>query len=388
MPLKQYRIMVVIDARGSFGRDVLRGAMDFFRRVPQWLIQKDLAGGNETTWSTSGFDGILLAAPTTETLVAACRAVQKVVNVSTLNEPDLCPTVCVFNRRIGELAAQHFVGAGLRHLAFFGNPRTAFAVQRLEAFRSSCEALGRDCLPFPFPLRRGRLDWHLYWPCLQTWLRQLPKPVGLLASCDYEANMLAELCRELNIGVPEQIAIMGVDNDDMLCPMSRPPLSSVDPNARRVGFEAARLLKDLLDGGEPPAEPTLIEPLGVVTRQSTEVQAIGEPMLAEALRFIREHACDPVDVGAVASEVNVSVRTLSRRFRQVLGRSPHQEILRIRLERARELLLATDLKTHEVGRLCGFSHIQNFGQFFRKLAGSSPAAWRLRNHGRVQAGEA
>jgi LacI family transcriptional regulator len=195
---------------------------------------------------------------------------------------------------------------------------------------------------------------------------------------DTHAHDLAEACLEAGIPVPEQVAIVGVNNDDLLCDSAWPPLSSVEADFTRIGYMAARMLDRMLSGETLDATERHVRlpPLGVVQRQSTSTLAIKDENLAEAVRFIREHACDPCSVTDVLREVPVGRRWLERQFVVQLGRTPHDEIARVRIESAQRMLRRPELGLEEIAFRCGFAGLKAFYQAFRKVAGTTPAAYR------------
>jgi LacI family transcriptional regulator len=199
-----------------------------------------------------------------------------------------------------------------------------------------------------------------------------------MAVDDSAAHDLAAACLKAGIGVPDHVAIMGVNNDDLLCDSAWPPLSSVDCDYSRVGYIAAGMLDRLLkDEKLPKAEREVrLAPLGVVRRQSTDLLAVDEPEVADAVRYIREHACDPCSVGDVLRHVPVGRRWLERQFMKKLGRNPHDEIMRVRIETAKRLLLQPELTLPDIAERCGFAANQNLGRAFRDATGVTPGVYR------------
>jgi LacI family transcriptional regulator len=210
------------------------------------------------------------------------------------------------------------------------------------------------------------------------WLQSLPKPVGILATDDMEARELAAICLDAGLAVPDRVAIIGVNNDKLLCESAFSPISSVETNFEQVGFAAARILDRLIAGKKlgPDQRVTRLPPVGVIRRVSTDVLAVEDPNLAEAVRYIREHACDPCSVDDVVRQVAVARRWLERQLVQKLGRSPHDEITRVRMEEATRLLMEPELLLEDVAEHCGFTTVQSFHRTFRQATGESPAAWR------------
>ena len=213
---------------------------------------------------------------------------------------------------------------------------------------------------------------------IARWVRKLPKPIGIMATYDYRAQQLLDGCRRHGIEVPDQVAVIGVDNDELLCELAHPPLTSIIPNTHRTGYEAAALLDGLMSGAPAPSLTHLIPPLGVATRQSTDVLAIEDPHVARAMRHIRDHACEGIDVADVLHAVPQARRLLERRFKKILGRTPHEEILRVQLDRVKTLLSQTDLSLADIAERTGFEHVEYLSVVFKKKVGVPPSQYRSR----------
>ncbi len=210
------------------------------------------------------------------------------------------------------------------------------------------------------------------------WIKQLPKPVGILAWDDLAARDLAAACLHAQIPVPDHVAILGVNNDDLLCDSAWPPLSSINVDFAKVGYTAANQLDQLLEGKtiEPAQRLIRMAPSGVAQRQSTSLLAVENGDLARAVAYIREHACDPCSVTDVLDHVPVSRRWLERQFVDHLGRTPHEEITRIRMALAQQLLRESEDGLPQVATRCGYSAVQSFSQAFHQSLGTTPAAYR------------
>lgn len=200
-----------------------------------------------------------------------------------------------------------------------------------------------------------------------------------MACTDQLGFWLLDACAQAGVPVPEEAAIVGAENDETLCTISRPPLSSVPFNAERVGYEAAALLGRMMNGEPPPTEPLLIEPLDIVTRQSSDIVAIDDREIAAAVRFIRNNACTGIGVRDVLRAVPVSRTALERRMRQTLGRSPKAETTRVQLERVRSLLTGTDLTHAAIAERAGFRYPQHMCSLFRQTFGLTPGEFRNRD---------
>ncbi len=208
----------------------------------------------------------------------------------------------------------------------------------------------------------------------------LPRPVGIMACYDIKAQQVLDVCRELDLAVPEQVAVIGADNDELLCNLSDPPLSSVVPNSQRAGYEAAGFLDRMMSGQKVKSDAVLVRPLGIETRQSTDTLAIEDAEIAAAVRFIRRHADTGINVGDVLKEVPLSRRVLESRFRKILGRTPHEEIVRQRIGRIQQLLSETELSLREIADRTGFEHAEYLSVAFKQATGQTPSEFRGRTN--------
>jgi len=215
---------------------------------------------------------------------------------------------------------------------------------------------------------------------LAAWIRELPKPVGIMACFDIVGRQVLEGCRLIDVAVPDEAAVVGVDNDELLCELADPPLSSVSPDTQRTGYVAAELLDKLMSGKKVPPKGHFIEPLGVIVRESSDVLAIEDADVSQAVRFIRAHACEGINVqdvlGGGSTQLALSRRVLESRFKRLIGRTPHEEIDRVRLNRVKELLRETDLPLAEIARRAGYEHVEYLSVVFKKKAGVPPSEYR------------
>jgi LacI family transcriptional regulator len=219
-------------------------------------------------------------------------------------------------------------------------------------------------------------QWEQQQAELIDWAKGLPKPAGVMACTDQLGFWLLDACQRGGIAVPEEISVVGVGDDEPLCDLATPRLSTVDCRGAKVGYEAAALLSRLMNGEEPPSEDILIPPGGIVVRASSDVIAVDDPIVARALRFIREHARDGIQVEDVARFVHTSRSTLQRRMRKEVDRSPQEEITRVKLNWVRQLLVETNLPLEAVAHKAGFAHVQYMIECFRLQFGKTPGQFR------------
>jgi LacI family transcriptional regulator len=298
------------------------------------------------------------------------------------------PRVFYDNEKIGHLAAEHFLERGFKHIAYMNCGNYWLDIERNPPFRQTVEAAGSKfyelpyykCFPriSPRPMRAHRRA-HQW--LIET-LRQLPKPIGIAVTADDLAARLLRACDDAELSVPEEVAVLGCDNDPMVCDYAPVPLSSVDNNWEQAGYEGAKLLDQLMDGKRAPRKPILIPPKGVVTRLSTNILAVPDLKVARAVRFIWEHYFEPIGTAEVAAAAGLNRRKLERDFRKYLGRTVNDEITQLRIERAKKMLFETSLKAYEVAEQCGFSGIVHFSKVFHRLTGQRPSRYRRQQRSR------
>ena len=301
-----------------------------------------------------------------------------VVNFGGALRKSAVPRVMTDHRAVGRLAAEHLLERGFRRLAYYGTAGVSYSVRRAEGFQQVARKAGVPCDVLQAPrVRNPRATWRQRVGPLEQWLRRLQPPVGLMAVHDYRARVVIDECRLLGLDVPKDVAVIGVDNDPSICEFSHPTLSSIARNARRNGYEAAAMLDALMCGRTPEAAEVLIEPEGVVARQSTDWILIEQPHVAAAIHYMREHLDEPIGIEQVAEHADVSRRRLEQRFRRTLGCSPHDYLCRLRIERAKELLRRPQaVKLQQVANACGFANVARLCVVFRRSTGQSPMTFR------------
>lgn len=371
---------VVVDGVSSYGRAVLRGVVRYANLQRRWVLHKDLRPDAESIRHLPACDGVIVAGISTQAFKSIQARFKHIIFCSGSADPRETLVVSMDDHAAGVLAAEHLIECRLERFAFYGaSSNTTVATNRQIGFHETLDKRGFTCIDCPVEWPSG-LDWltHAQWPRLIEWLRQLPKPIGIMAADDSAAHDLSSACLEGNIAVPDHVAIIGVNNDDLLCESAWPPLSSIEADYSRMGYFAAQKMERLFAGETLPADERLMRlpPIGVVQRQSTSAMAVDNLELADAIRFIREHACDPCTVDDVLRHVPVGRRWLERQFIQKLGKTPHDEIVRIRIETAKRLLAETDLSLENIAFRCGFSTTPRFHLVFRQAASTTPAAFR------------
>lgn len=378
------RVLVAVPSWLAYGRATIEAVIGYARRHTEWELLFSTRPGTRGGLRTSGrpIDGVIADgnAPHIAERVAELGAPS--VMMSGAERLNGAGWVVVDNAAVGRTAAEYLAGLGFERFGFCGVRGRWTSPVRGDAFARRVRERVPDAELHEVLERETRVhDWDAESATLLRWVREVPKPIAVFANHDDRARQLAIACQEAGIHVPERLAILGVNNDELTCEMAHPPLSSVDHNARGMGAEAAAMLDRMLRTGRVPADPVVIKPIGVVSRRSTDILAIDDPVLARAVRLIRERATDGHGVAEVLRELPIGRRTLEVGFKDVLGRTPHQEVLRVRLERARYLLRESSLDLPAITARCGFKYPSQLSAVFKKHEGESPTAYRAR-HGR------
>lgn len=372
-------VALLIETSNTYARELLHGVRAFLREHGPWCLHlsEHGRGAVEPVWLRRWKGDGILARVERPAMADVLRGTGiPVVDVSFALEHSPFPRVVTDSRAVTRLAAEHLLERGFRHFGYCGDSNHHWSNLRSRLFAEQVERAGCGCEVFSVSV--ASQNWEQELAAIARWVRGLPRPVGIMACYDVRGQQVLEVCRRLGVEVPDEAAVIGVHNDDLLCDLCDPPLTSVIPNARRAGYEAAALLQRLMNGERVSPEATYIEPVGVATRQSTDVVAVDDRRVSAAVRFIRDHACENIGVSDVLRAVPVSRSWLERRFKQLLGRTPHEQILRARLDRVTIMLATTDLPLAVVAERTGFEHPEYLSVAFKRATGISPSGFRAR----------
>lgn len=380
------QIALLVDTATDWGRRMIRGIGRYAQEHGGWDIWLEQRCQHAPGRLPPGWrgDGVIARVADRGMGRYLAGAPGVVVNVSAARIPGVeFPTVTADLRTAARLAVGHLLDQGFRSFGYFAPRGLSYVETHYHSFVDNLAEAGLSCSLFP--ARRGKgptATWQRRQNDLRRWLTGLPKPVAVVTWTSDRGREVLYACRALGLSVPEQVAVMGGDEDSLLCETCNPPLSGVALTSERIGYEAAALLDRLWHGGHPPAAPILIEPTRVVVRQSTDTLAIRDPDLARAIAFIRVHAATPIRVSDVLRAVPVSRSWLERRFQDALGRSPAEEIRRVHLERARQLMADTDMPVPQVAAASGFGSREYLAYAFKQATGLTPREFRRRVRGR------
>jgi LacI family transcriptional regulator len=383
---KQLQVLLLIESSRGYGRGLLRGIAEYIRVHGPWSVylqRHDLYDAVPQWLPKWHGDGIIARIENEKTAQAIRDLGVPAVDLrGRLLDPAM-PSILTDDEAGARLAAEHLTERGFQHFAYCGFVGTSYSDARSSIFERVITAAGSRCRIYqpPRPRRSGRTERMevrglVYEKNLVGWLRTLPKPIGVMACNDERGQQVINASRNLGIAVPDELAVVGVDNDDVVCDLCDPPLSSVVPNTRKIGFEAAALLEQMIAGKDPPDTPIYVQPLGIVTRRSTDVLAIDDEDTADAIRFIREHACDGITVEDVVDRLPLSHSALERQFSKLLGRTPKAEIIRVQLERVKQLLAESDFTLKQISVRAGFRHPEYMSAIFKEKVGQTPGHYR------------
>lgn len=375
------QVLLVFLTRFEESMSMLKGIAHYERTHQLWAAFHDdqARAESDPRWLQDKTWHGVISRHTTPGLVYMCDRLKiPLVDVNDVPQFPGVPKIRPDNVAIGHLGAEHFLERGYQHFGFTCFSNDAWSCERRDGFVEALRLAGRSCDVFEvnYP---GDLTpvWDVEQiVSLADWLQRLPKPVGVMACFDLRAQQLIAAAHLHNILVPEEVAILGANNDPIRCELSYPPLSSVAPNAFQSGYQAAATLALLMNGQKPPSLDVRIEPIGVVTRPSTDVLAIDDRSVATALSHIRQRACVGVSVDEIARLTSASRSQLEKKFRRYLGRSPQAEIRRVQVAKIKLLLQETDYPLKRIAEMTGFEHLEYMCVLFKRLTGDSPGSYR------------
>jgi LacI family transcriptional regulator len=378
-------VALLIETSGSYGRGLLRGVSKYNRERGGWstYFHPHGLGDPPPPWLRNWRgDGILARIDTPEIAQLLLKSGVPVVNLRGTVAELPFPYVGPDHDQIAKLAAEHLMERGLKNFAFCGKPAGIHPGldERGTTFAEVVRQSGGNCEVFPADCPVDEDNWEMEQERLAKWLHSLAKPVGVMACNDERGLQVLDACRRCSAAVPDEIAVIGADNDEHLCDLSIPPLTSVDVNAENIGYTAAALLDQMMQGIKPPEMAQRLAPRGIFTRLSTDTVASDDDEVNRTLRYIRENSCQGLRVVDVLAYMGMSRASLQQRLKRIIGRTIHEEIERVRLARVKELLLSPEMTIKQVARATGFSSVQYMTRVFRAALAETPARYRSRRN--------
>jgi LacI family transcriptional regulator len=380
LPPKKRKRSSVLLALAWYSPAIHRGIMRFAREA-NWILDTSLER-HRNHYRAWGEDGIICHLHANDSLYQFVKNTRKpVVNIGVGEQPPI-PNIRADTAQIGIMAADYFYERGFRHMAFVRKSHSPASLERYHAFHKravekGCAAHLIDWLAYS----HNRVDYSerkmIRW--IGQAIKELPKPLAILTENDEQAVEVIYACHGVRIPIPDQVVVLGSNNDPLRCEFAPVPLSSIDTNLEVMGYEAAALLDRIMHGGPKPEAPVLIPPVGVVTRLSTDIMAIKHPHVASALKYIWQHYTERINAKTVAATVPLSYQRLHSAFIENVGRTIAEEITHKRMEKAQRLLIETDKKGYDIALECGFPNDDRMGRIFKRVLGMTPMEYRQCN---------
>ncbi|WP_146430357.1 XylR family transcriptional regulator [Blastopirellula retiformator] len=379
-------IALLVQTATSWSRDVLRGVADYARQQGGWDCFIEPHGFWDELQLPPNWRGHGVIGRITHPGMVRALARRRLpcVNVSWSRQHSTrFPNVVSDWRACGQMAVRHFLDRGFRTIAYVGAaPHMGYGPQLEEAIRTTAKEGGAEIYSFQHSPKQSMIREHGIRADivdLQRWLLELPKPVGVIIWSAMIGRSVMTICANAAIEVPDDVAILCVEHDDLMSALAPVELSSLDQAGHTVGFKAAELLDRLIQGEPAPKKPIEIPPRGVVARRSSDATGFEDEVVTEAIRYLRDHANQPIQIHDVEKTLQVSRRVLENRFEKFVGRSPADVLRRIRVERAAVLLRDTELSIPDIARNCGFNHPESFIRCFKRMMGDVPSHYRRVN---------
>ena len=376
------RVALLVETTRSYTRDLLSGVARYAQSHGPWSAFLELRAldSSPPPWLEKwDGDGILTRTHSAETAAAIRAAGVPAVELRSTNHTPELPFVGMDNALIGQAVAEHFLERGYRRFGTYTLGTESFFRERSAKFVESVRRAGAPCDILPARGEESPRDWESHQARLIEWLESLEKPLGVFAANDQLAARLIDACRRAGLAVPEEVAVVGCENEETLCEFASPPLTSVRFDGDRVGWLAAERLDRLMRGDPDNGAPLLVPPQGIEVRASSDEFVIDDPLVLLAVKKMRAEALGGITVGEICRQLGLSRSTLERRMKTAIGRSPKEELLRVRFREVDRLLLATDLTIDLVAEQTGFTHAHYLQTAYRERFGITPGEFRKRH---------
>lgn len=378
------KIALLVQTSSDWSRQIIQGIADYATEQGGWDFWIEFRGLQEQLRLPASWSGHGTICRLTDSRIQQSIVKRRLpaVNVSWLGKhTQKIPKVVSDERACAKLAADFYLKKGFRSFGYIGaDPTSNYPETILQEFRSHVELAGGVCFDFPYYELTKEADYQKQQQRLKQWLWELPKPVALLVWSSKIGREVSTVCVNHHLEIPDQVAILSVEHDPLMSALSPVPISGIDQAPHVVGYEAATLLDQIIQGMSAPDEPILIPPLSIVERASTDTLFADDDLVREAIQFIRQHAQEPLQVSDITQQLNVSRRILEHRFQKALHRSPASEIRQEKLKRITNLLQETNLPISQIAVRCGFQHQEAMIRMFGRLTGMSPREYRQSSH--------
>ncbi|EMI43508.1 xylose operon transcription regulator XylR [Rhodopirellula sp. SWK7] len=374
------RVAVLVDTSTQWGRQIIRGVTSYAQQNGPWHLQVEPRGRDDRMQLPRDWDGDGIIARVANTTLAKDLSERSaaIINISGINLSGYhFRRVMTDYDAVASLAAEHFRSRGFQRFAYVGPLKVSYVKSHADAFEQRIVADGDQLQRFNYAFESMSSErWQVQRRKLSRWLANLEKPIAIFCWGTAASCQLLDICRLDSIIVPDEVAVLAGDNDDVISATTVPPMSAILNPALQIGFHAAQRLDRMMKNVRDEDDDELIPPIEVVTRGSTDVLAIEDDELLRAVRYMREHAFSPLTVKEVADSVPLTRRSLERKFREWVGRSPLAEIHRLRIARVKELLATTDMPMSRISLATGFGTPEYMATAFKKEMNMTPLRYR------------
>lgn len=379
-----YKIILLIDFAEEYSKALLKGIAKYSREHGPWIFCRMPLFHRETVgiegilkWALEwGADGIIGQFYNDPNIGKIIDAGIPVIAQDFKNRFDEIPNITGAHHEAGEMGADYFLKKGFKNFAYYGFKDIVWSQERAEGFEERVTRAGHKVHYFEHKMARPSELWYYKPSSLGKWLKSLPKPIALMACDDNQGQHITEACRLYGIRIPEDMAVLGVDNDEMICEFSDPPLSSIGQDAEKGGYDAAKLLDHLIKNGMRDFYDIVVKPTQVITRHSTDIYATNDDHIASSLKYIHQNIDKNLHVDEVVKQVPLSRRALEKRFMEVMGYPIYKYIYNLRIEKFTQKLLDTDMSVFEIALDMGLSDSKNIARQFRQVKGCNPSEYR------------
>lgn len=380
-----YKIILLLDFAEEYSKSLMKGINAYSKEFGPWIFCRMPLFHRETV----GIDGILKWALEwkADGIVGQLynKDIEKIVQAGIpVIAQDFkerfteIPNITGGYQEAGQLGADYFLKKGFTNFAFYGFNDIVWSRERAEGYEERLIKRGHKVHYFEHKKARSTELWYYKPSSLSRWLKSLPKPIGLMTCDDNQGQHITEVCRQLGIRIPEEVAVLGVDNDEMICDLSDPPLSSIALDAEKGGYDAAKLLDHMIKHGTSNYYDIIVKPVQVITRHSTDIYATNDDHIASSLKYIHQNIDKNLHVDEVVKQVPLSRRALEKRFLEITGYPIYKYIFNLRIEKFTQKLLDTDMSVFEIALDMGLTDSKNIARQFRQAKGCSPSVYRNR----------
>ncbi len=382
-----HKIILLFDISEQYGQSLLAGIVNYYKenepalfcRMPIYYREKIGIKGILKFAKEWGAHGIIAQLQYTRDVKKIADSGIVLILEDFKERFDEFPNITGGYFEAGQMGAEYFVKKGFKHFGFYGFRDIVWSRERLEGFEEYLNARGFEVYNFEYE-ELHVTDFWLYKPsALSKWLKSLPKPIAIMACDDARAQHITEACKHANIKIPEEVAVLGVDNDEMTCNLSDPPISSISLDTEKGGYEAAKLMDLMLRGKVKKTRNVMVMPTYIVTRQSTDITATTNEYIAVALNYIHKNLGKNINVSDVLAQVPASRRSLEKRFYEVTGTSVYKYILKLKMQRFSQRLLKTDKRISEIALDAGITLTNNLSRQFKQIHGCTPGEYRKKH---------